>query len=288
MNATELPQPTRLFITRAPRDVQGWAALFDHSALPVLARTAAALEEFRAMEDAVDAHLLAETINTDPLMTLKVLAHVAHLRRGREGSEVETVTEALVMLGIPPFFKAFGPQESAEERLGGLPRALEGFNEVLRRSHRAARFAIGFAVHRLDHDAAVIHEAALLHDFAELLLWLHAPSLALRIREAQAEDSNLRSAAAQLAVLNVELVDVQHALMQSWRLPSMLVRITDDHANKVTTQLRNVMLAIRVARHSAEGWDNAALPDDVHDIAHLLQLSHESTGRLLLEIDSDD
>jgi HD-like signal output (HDOD) protein len=288
MNAPASPQPTRLFITRAPRDVQGWAALFDYHALPVLARTAAALEEFREMEDAVDAHLLAETINTDPLMTLKVLAHVAHLRRGREGSEVETVTEALVMLGIPPFFKAFGPQESAEERLGGLPRALEGFNEVLRRSHRAARFAIGFAVHRLDHDAAVIHEAALLHDFAELLLWLHAPSLALRIREAQAEDSNLRSAAAQLAVLNVELVDVQHALMQSWRLPSMLVRITDDHANKVTTQLRNVMLAIRVARHSAEGWDNAALRDDVHDIAHLLQLSHESTGRLLLEIDSDD
>ena len=53
-------------------------------------------------------------------------------------------------------------------------------------------------------------------------------------------------AAAQQAVLNVDLVDLQHALMQAWRLPSMLVRITDDHANKMTTQLRNVMLAIRV------------------------------------------
>jgi HD-like signal output (HDOD) protein len=140
----------------------------------------------------------------------------------------------------------------------------------------------------MDPDAPVIHEAALLHDFAELLLWLHAPSLALRIQEAQSCDSALRSAAAQKAVLNVELADLQHTLMQAWRLPSMLVRITDDHANKLTTQLRNVLLAIRVARHSADGWDNAALPDDVHDVAELLLLSHEATGRLLLEIDADD
>lgn len=278
----------RLFITRAPRDVHGWAGLFDYQALPVLARTAAALEEFRAMEDAVDAHMLAETINTDPLMTLKLLAHVAHLRRGREGSEVETVTEALVMLGIPPFFNAFGPQEAAEDRLDGLPAAQAGFERVLRRSHRAARFAIGFAVHRLDHDAALIHEAALLHDFAELLLWLHAPSLALRIAQAQADDPTLRSATVQQTVLNAELVDVQHALMQRWRLPTMLVRITDDHAQQMTTQLRNVMLAIRVARHSADGWDNAALPDDVREVAELLQLSPDAAGRLLHEIDADD
>ncbi len=280
--------PPRLFVTRAPRDVSGWAALFDHRALPVLAPTAAALEELRAIEDEVDAHLLAETVNSDPLMTLKLLAHVAHLRRGREGSEVETVTEALVMLGIPPFFNAFGPQESVEDRLAGLPAAMNGFNQVLRRSHRAARFAIGFAVHRMDHDAPVIHEAALLHDFAELLLWLHAPSLALRIREAQAAESTLRTASAQKAVLNVELVDLQHALMQSWRLPSMLVRMTDDHAQQRTTQLRNVLLAIRVARHSADGWDNAALPDDVSEVGDLLQLSPDAASRLLLEIDSDD
>jgi hypothetical protein len=48
-----------------------------------------------------------------------------------------------------------------------------------------------------------------------------------------------------------------------------------------------VLLAIRVARHSAAGWDNPALPDDVHDIAELLQLSADATTRLLHEIDED-
>jgi HD-like signal output (HDOD) protein len=267
--------------------VAGWVALFDPRRLPVLARTAEAIDELALNEDAVDAHGLAETVNQDPLLTLRLLAHVAQLRRGREGSEVETVTEALVMLGIPPFFRAFSALTVAEERLASQPEALAGFDAVLRRSHRAARFALGFAVHRMDHDAALLHEAALLHDFAELLLWLHAPALALQIARAQAADPQLRSAAAQRAVLNVELADVQHALMQAWRLPSMLVRVTDDHAAQPSPQLRNVLLAIRVARHSAQGWDNAALPDDVRDVADLLALGHDATQRLLLDIDGD-
>jgi HD-like signal output (HDOD) protein len=277
----------RLRIEQPPRDLAGWAALFRPQALPVLAISAATLDELRDHEDAVDAHMLSETVAADPLLTLRLLAHVGHLMRNREGTEVETVTAALVMMGIPPFFRHFGALDVAEEQLADLPEALEGFMAVLRRSHRAARFAISFAVHRMDHDAPLIHEAALLHDFAELLLWLHAPNLALRIAAAQAADPTLRSAAVQRQILGIELAELQHLLMQQWRLPGLLVQLTDDHASRSTPQLRNVLLAIRVARHSSQGWDNAALPDDVRDIADLLQLSADATMRLLREIDED-
>jgi len=277
---------TTHFIQHAPRDVAGWAACFDPASLPVLEDTAAALEDMRANEDAVDAHLLAEVVGIDPLMTLKLLAHVAMLRRGREGSDPETVTAALVMLGITPFFRAFGPQPTVEARLASQPEAMQGFAQVLRRAHRAANFAIGFAVHRMDHDAAVIHEAALLHDFAELLLWARAPALALRIAERQQLDPELRSAEVQRELLNIELADLQHALMTAWRLPALLVHITDDHGRS-DVQVQNVLLAIRVARHSANGWDNPALPDDVLEVADLLHLGNEPALRLLREIDSD-
>jgi len=275
------------FITRAPAHVAGWVALFDPASLPVLASTALALEELRPAEDVVDAHLLAETITSDPLMTLKLLSHVARLRRGRGGSDIETVTEALVMLGIPPFFRGFGPQTAAEDLLASHPEALAGFHKVLRRSHRAARFAIGFAVHRMDHDASLIHEAALLHDFAELLLWLRAPALALSIAHRQQAEPSLRSSTAQRECLHIELSELQRALMAAWHLPATLVHITDQTAPVETRQRRNVGLAIRVARHSAQGWDNPALPDDVADIGHLLQLGPEPTLRLLREIDAD-
>ena len=275
-------------IRTAPRTLAQWVAHFEPADLPILRNTADELELLRLNEDAVDANRLSGVIADDPLMTIKVLAHVAQLRRGRGGSDTETVTEALVMLGISPFFRAFGPQRTVGEVLADQPAALAGFGVVLRRARRAARFAIGFAVHRMDHDAPVIHEAALLHDFAELLLWLRAPTLALQIAERQRREPTLRSAVVQRELLNIELDELEHALMLAWHLPQLLVQITDEHAPLHSLQTRNVQLAIRLARHSAADWDNAALPDDLHDIAQLLSISVDAAHRLVLEIDADE
>jgi hypothetical protein len=277
-------------LTHPARDLAAWSARFDPMDLPVLADTALALEEWRANEDVVDAHLMSDVIVRDPLMTLKLFSHVAQtVRRGRwddARGDAETVTAALVMLGMGPFFRNFGPQPVAEEWLALTPGAREGFDAVLRRSHRAAAFSLAFAVHRMDHDAAVLHEAALLHDFAELLLWLHAPALAMQVSQRLRSTPGLRTAQAQREILNIELPDLQHALMLGWRLPPLLVRITDDrHGGDL--QVRNVLLAIRLARHSAQGWDDPALPDDVQEIAELLQLGEAPLRRLLLEIDED-
>lgn len=266
------------------RDLEQWARHFLHADIPVLAETAETLEALRTNEDAVDANLLGETIAGDPLMTLKVMAYVSTHRSERRVTDAETVTAALVLLGITPFFNAFGSQPTLEDRLAAVPEALEGLHGVLRRANRAAKFALAFAVHRMDQDAAVIHQAALLHDFAEMLLWCHAPALALEIARRQQADPTLRSSAAQRQVLQIELPDLQQALMRAWRLPDLLIRLSDDkHAH--TPQVRNVLLAIRLARHSARGWDNAALPDDFADIAELLNLRHEPTVKLVRELD---
>jgi HD-like signal output (HDOD) protein len=272
-------------LTQPLRDVPSWTAHFKRTEIPVLASTAAAVEDLRLNEDAVDANLIGETVAGDPLMTLRVLAHASLNRPPRMLTEPETVTAAVVMMGISPFFRAFGPMATVEEHLHDEPEALEGLREVLRRAHRAANFALGFAVHRMDHDAAVIHHAALLHDFAEMLLWCDAPSLALRIRDAQRADPTLRSAAIQREVLNVTLTDLQQSLMRAWHLPELLMRITDDrHAEHPSA--KSVVLAIRLARHTAKGWDNAALPDDTRDIAQLLNLSEGATAQMLRELDT--
>jgi hypothetical protein len=275
--------PDNAFITQPPADVAGWAALFDPAALPVLATTLAEVDDLRLNEDAVDARWIASAVGGDPLMVLKLLTHVARQRRGDDDrSDPETATEALVMLGIGPFFREFQALQSVQTQIDG--QALDGFEAVLRRAHRAARFAVAFAAHRMDHDAAVIHEAALLHDFTEMLLWLRAPALAMAIQARQRQQPTLRTAEVQTELLHIDLIDLQQALMRLWRLPPLLVRISDDrHASD--GQVRNVVLAMRVARHSARGWDNPALPDDVDEIAELLQLGVEPTLRLLREID---
>lgn len=274
----------RLRLTAPLTTLDAWVQAFARAEIPVLADTAQTLELIRATEDDVDANSLGEWIATDPLMSLKVLAHASELRRGRLFADAETVTAALVLMGITPFFRNFGPQPTLEDSLADHPEGLLGLSRVMQRAERASRYALGFAAHRTDPDAAVIHSAALLHDFAEMLLWVHAPDLALQIAQLQAADRQLRSALAQRRVLGIELAQLEQALMRHWRLPELLRRITSDRDAR-DPKVRCVALAVRLARHTARGWDDPAVPDDLRDIAELLNLSPEHTLRLLQDID---
>jgi HD-like signal output (HDOD) protein len=277
----------RLRLTAPLSSLDAWVNAFAQAEIPVLAETAESLEHMRATEDDIDAHGLAEMISTDPLMTLKVLAHASEERRGRSSglrADAETVTAALVLMGITPFFRDFGPQTTLETVLADHEEALLGLSRVMQRAERASRYALGFAAHRADPDAAVIHSAALLHDFAEMLLWVHAPDLALKVAALQEADRHLRSSLAQRQALGIELPDLEQALMRRWHLPELLTRITGGRDGR-DPQVRCVNLAVRLARHTARGWDDAGVPDDLHDIAELLNLSEAHALKLLHEFD---
>lgn len=273
-------------LTQPLPDLAAWTAWFRVAPIPVLPSTALAVAAMAANEDAVDAHFIAAQVGGDPLMALRLLAHVAAIRQeGRLPADAETVTAALVYLGITPFFTAFAGLPAVDAVLSDQPHALAGLHRVVTRAHRAARFALGFAVHRADPDAEVLQQAALLHDFAEMLLWCHAPALALEIARRQQAAPHLRSAVAQRQVLHIELAELEQALMRAWHLPAVLRHMTDSrHASE--PQARNVALAIRLARHTACDWDDAAIPDDITDIAALLNLSEAAAYSLVTELDA--
>lgn len=273
------------YLTAPLRDLEAWTRHFRDAQIPVLTRTSAALEALRADEDNVDANMLTAAIECDPLMSLKLMAHVAAKRRADTATQTESITTSLVMTGITPFFKDFGLQPTVEDHLHDQIQALHGLQALMQRADRAAQFATGFAVHRGDTDVGVIRLAAFLHDFAEMLMWCHAPTLQLRIAQAQRADPTLRSATVQRVMLNMELDDLRQALMKIWHLPELLVRISDDrHAD--TAIVRNVVLAVRLARHTAHGWDNPGVPDDADDIAKLLNVSPPVALALARGIDS--
>lgn len=278
------PEPAPNYLTAALSHLGAWTHYFLNAEIPVLATTAQALEELRGKEDDVDANMLTPVIQADPLMTLKLLARVASLRRPGSSTETESIVTSLILMGIAPFFRHFGPQRTVENWLADQPRAMQGLQKLLIRAERGGQFALGFAVHRGDTDATIIHQAAFLHDFAEMLLWIHAPTLMVKIQDAQEADASLRSSAIQREVLGVEINDLCHALMKLWRLPELLVSISDErHAERANVQC--VVLAVRLARHTANGWENAALPDDYADIARLLNASIRVTPSFLHKID---
>ena len=84
----------------------------------------------------------------------------------------------------------------------------------------------------------------------------------------------MRSRTAQEEVLGFALVDLQLALAREWSLPKLLLTLMDDEC-AMQPRVRNVVLAVNLARHSAKGWDDAALPDDYRDIGELLSMKPE-------------
>lgn len=272
--------------------LKDWVAMFTNAAIPVLPASVAELAELRLMEETrgdVDAHTLSHNLGGDPLITLKVLMQVSQDCHRRHVSSPETLTSAILMQGIGPFFRSNESVISVMDWLKDHPEALSGLLKVIKRARRAAHLAISFASHRQDEDADMIQEAALLHDFAEMLLWCHAPALALTMAQRQKADHTLRSADVQKEVLGIELPDLAHALMEAWQLPELLIKNTDDrHAEH--PRVKTVLLAVRIARHTQYGWDDphaqAALPDDIADVAQLLTLSEEAARRKIIEIDT--
>ncbi len=265
-------------------NLAAWTRFFLQSEIPVLQATADALEALRADEDAVNAGMLAELVDSDPFMTLKVLAHVAAQRRKPDSTQTETVVSSLVMMGVAPFFRTFGPQPTVQQQLADQPAALQALLALIQRANRAAHFATGFAVHREDTDVAVIRQAAFLNDFAEMLMVCFCPALEMDVRSMQQANPTLRTASLQRFVFNIDLSDLRQELMQHWRLSELLVRISDGkHADHPS--VRNVLLAVRLARHTEHGWDNPALPDDIDEIAKLLNAPPRVARGFVYKID---
>jgi HD-like signal output (HDOD) protein len=274
-----------MMIINALPNLDAWSRVFRDMEIPILRESAVGLAEMIVDEDRASPIAIGRLAQADPLLTLRILALAARHRSRRAVTDTETAVTGVVMMGLGRFFDDFRSPAVVEDLLADDADALAGLQQVIDRGFRAAGFALGFAVHRLDTDAEVIQEAAMLHDFAEMLLWCRAPALARRIRDRQAADPALRSAQAQLEVLNIRLQDLQRALMQAWHLPELLAQITDrEHLDN--PQVRNVVLAVDIARHTQLGWDNPAVPDDLTEIGRLLNLTPESARRKVMGLDA--
>ena len=269
-----------IMIDRSLQDLQAWVDYFTAADIPVLRHTMQELDRCRASADRVSARLLAGIILHDPLMTLRVMVYLAKHRRQRQTTDITTIDRAIMMIGVEPFFRDFQHLPLVEEQLKTHPQAMLGLIKVANRSWRAAQWARDWAIVRHDLDVDEITVAALLHDLDEMLMWSFAPSLAIQVRDMQNKDRELRSAAAQTAVYGVALSDLQLELAKAWQLPDLLIMLMDPH-HADHPRVRNVLLAVDVARHSAKGWDNPALPDDFSATCSLLRISHEQLIRRL-------
>jgi HD-like signal output (HDOD) protein len=257
------------------QDIDAWVLLFSNNSLPVLRVTKRRLDELREHMDDVDARELSRIIVQDPMMTARVFAFTQSIGSRSLQRDITTVASAVMMIGVEPFFNRFSDLPTIEGMLKGEDRhALLGVLQIIRRAQRAADYAQEWAIWRNDVNMEEVRIAALLHDLAELLVWTFAPSLGLEIHAQQLAHPDLRSNDAQRNTLGMTFQDIQEALCRVWHLPELLQNLLGE--NSTNLRERNVALAVRLARHSAHGWDNPALPDDYIEIGQLLNITPEA------------
>lgn len=251
-----------------------WVDRLSQSELPVLKHTARDLAALREDDKKLSAQSVAHAIKRDPIMTVKLLRYLQGHKHKAQTTDVVQVDQALLMLGVESFFNNVAPQPLIEDLLRSHVVALPPVLRVIHRSHRASEYAYDWAVYLHDLHFEEVRMTALLHNIAEILMWCFAPDAMLRIHDIQHQDKALRSHAVQEEVLGFTLAALQKALVTQWALPELLHTLTDelsaDHA-----RVRIVTLAINLARHSANGWDDAALPDDYKELGELLRITEE-------------
>jgi len=256
------------------KDLQGWVAFLSNAEIPALKQTARDLHALRGEGDKANPYSIAGIIARDPLMTALLLRYLQQHKRRSQTSEVLEVEQALLMLGMEPLFNKVVPKVSVEEILGTKLPALIATLRVVHRSHRASSYAFDWAVRRRDLHFEEVRVAALLRNMTEILMWCFATAEMLKIKALQEEDKSLRSGDAQEQVFGFRLVVLQKELVKEWKLPTLLLHLMDAE-NAQQERVRNVVLADRLARHSSQGWDDAALPDDYKDVGALLNMQVE-------------
>jgi len=262
-------------------DLDAWSLLFSNNGLPVLRVTKRRIEEMRTNLDRVDTRELARLILQDPIMTVRVLAFTQPLRGRSLQHDITTIASSVVMAGIEPFFNYFQNLFTIEDQLKEAgPHALLGVLQIVRRAQRAADYAQDWAVWRHDVNMEEVRIAALLHDLAEILVWCSAPSLGLAIHDQQKANPTMRSADAQKQALGFTFQEIQLELCGVWNLPELLRDLIDED-NAENPRVRNVTLAVRLARHSSYSWEDPALPDDYEDIGKLLNITPDTVRQRL-------
>lgn len=254
------------------RKLSDWVNFLTGAEIPVLKQTARNLEALWEDEDHLNARSFAHAVKNDPLMSVKLLRYMQAHKHRAQAHEVMEIEQIVMMLGFETTFKEIPSKPLVEEVLGR--ENMGALVHLLKTAHRAqiaSNYAFDWAVRLHDLHFEEIRTAALLHDIAELLLWCFSPQEMVALKKLQQQDKSLRSTAAQEKIFGFSLHHLQLELAAKWRLPELLITLMDDeHAQQ--QRVRNVALAVSLARHSANGWDDAALPDDYEDIAKLLHM----------------
>ncbi len=257
-----------------PDPVAHWVEKLSAKPLPALRE---GIQQVRVMLDSpsVDHVRLSNFIEFDPGFCVHVFRAMNRLPK-RPKEIITKLSVALPMLGMERMATATRQLKAAETVLKRQPFA--GLTECFSRAAHAAIYALILAQRQEAEAPSEYAVAALLHDIAEMALWVHSPE--------QIEDINLRAARgeprvkAAREVLGCTIEQISEGISRAWELPALTIQAQDPTNSYIEAPL-TVMLAAALARSTAEGWHTRAARDAIELLAEFLDMEYDAANGYL-------
>jgi HD-like signal output (HDOD) protein len=252
------------------RGLNAWLDRIRDQELPIFGKTAERIRDLTDSEKSAVSEL-ADAILCDQGMTAKLLRIANSVIFNTSGTQVTTVSRAIVMLGFDMVRQIALSVAFVDAFLRG--RVRERVQREMARAFHAAVQARWLAARRHDAQPEEVFIAALLYRFGDLAFWCFAGTTGDELDEALQRDPQYPGDVEQ-AVLGFRLPQLTSALTREWRVSPLLQSVLKGGYPKRSRE-QAVVLAYRLAEGSEGGWKTERARARLKDIADHLQLSPE-------------
>jgi len=216
--------------------------------LPIFGHSVQAFRQLQAEPNAPWGRY-GDIILKDPGLALCALQEL-HAASSKRSAEISGMEQAAMLLGIQRVQKLPHGAPQMERSLTGLAKT--GFSHAASRAFHAA-FQVWDWAHILkEHAPEEMLLAALLHDVAEMALWVAAPEQMHLFRRLMLKDG-IATDEAQYIAFGESLEHFSRGIAGRWHLPQ-LVHEALRPENAGNRRVRGVMLAVQLARATERGW----------------------------------
>ncbi len=191
-----------------------------------------------------------DIILKDPGLALHTLNQLRTGANKSRHAEISSMAQATMLLGVDRAKRLTVGHPQLERILSGFAKT--GYIRTACRAFHAAFQAWDWAHIKNDHAPDEILLATLLHDVAEMALWVAAPEQMHQFRKLMLKDG-LPTDEAQYIAFGESLEHFSREIAARWHLPGLVNdALRPENANQ--PRVRCVMLAVQLARSTERGW----------------------------------
>lgn len=231
------------------KQIDQWLKKLGDKAIPILAHTIKDLAS-ACKSDSTTINEIVAIVERDPGLTVQLLRTCSQKAHGSMQADVNSVQQALMMLGTQTVSNLANSLPSVEKDLPEKARTQVLF--TFTRAYYAGTQAFVWAQQRRDMTPDEVFASAQLHFLGEMILSIFAPEKLREIYIMRTEE-HVASEEAQYVILGFTLDQLSLEIAKRWHLPSLVSEALHPE-NARFPRAYGVMLAVQLARYATSSW----------------------------------